>query len=125
MLRVDSYPIVARTAFPFTLVGVLLLALLPERLLEILDMAFTSNHDKLNHAAAFAVLAALGSLGWPEQKARLVVFLLLIGAAIEILQGTQLIARDRDVFDWLADCAGMICGLVVAGLITRLVGALR
>ena len=124
-MRVDSYPTVARTAFPFALSGVLLLALLPGRLLEILGMAFTFNHDKLNHAAAFAVLAALGSLGWPERKAKLVVFLLLIGAAIEILQGTQLVARDRDVFDWLADCAGMVCGLVIAGWIKRLAGGLR
>jgi len=124
-LRLDSYTIFARAAFSFTVAGVLGLALLPERLLDILGMAFTSNHDKLNHAAAFAALAAVGSFGWPRQKAKLVAFLLATGAAIEVLQGTQLIARDRDAFDWLADGIGMLCGLVVAGSITRLADALR
>lgn len=120
MLRAGSYPAVAKTAFPFTLAGVLLLALLPGRILELLGMGFTFSHDKFNHAAAFAVLAALGSLGWPEQKAKLVAFLLFIGAAIEVLQGTQLVARDMDAFDWLADCVGVACGLLVAGWTRRL-----
>ncbi|WP_244441196.1 hypothetical protein [Mesorhizobium sp. STM 4661] len=87
-------------------------------------MAFTSDHDKLNHAAAFAVLTALGSLGWPEHKARLIVLLALTGAAIELLQGMQLIGRDMSMFDWFADCAGMACGLTVAGWTKRLAGGL-
>jgi hypothetical protein len=90
----------------------LLLALLPGRILEMLGFGFS--HDKLNHASAFAVLALFGYLGWPGQKVRLVVFLLTLGGAIEVLQGTQLVARDMDLFDWTADCAGITCGLIVA-----------
>ncbi|WP_244440054.1 hypothetical protein [Mesorhizobium metallidurans] len=87
-------------------------------------MAFTFDHDKLNHAAAFAVLAALGSLGWPEHKARLIVLLALTGAAIELLQGMQVTGRDMSIFDWFANCAGMACGLTFAGWTKRLVSGL-
>lgn len=107
-----------------TLTGVLLLALLPVRFLPDLGMAVTFHDDKLNHAIAFVVLAALGGLGWPEHKTRLIVLLALTGAAIEVLQGAQLIGRDLDVFDWVADCAGMACGLTIAGWTKRRVGGL-
>ncbi|MER8831075.1 hypothetical protein NKH73_31840 [Mesorhizobium sp. M0938] len=99
-----------------------MLALLPVRLLPDLGMAV--HDDKLNHAAAFAVLAALGSLGWPEHKVRLIILLASIGAAIEILQGAQLIGRDLDALDWVADCAGMACGLTIASWTKRRVGGL-
>ncbi|RWC35184.1 MAG: hypothetical protein EOS70_11840 [Mesorhizobium sp.] len=114
----------ARIVFRVTLAGVLLLALLPVRLFPDLGMAVTFHDDKLNHAAAFAVLAALGSLGWPEHKTRLIVLLAFTGAAIEVLQGAQLIGRDLDVFDWVADCAGMAFGLTIAGWTKRRVGGL-
>ncbi|MGX8012887.1 VanZ family protein [Mesorhizobium sp. ORM8.1] len=125
MLPIDSYPVAARTIFPFTLALVLLLALLPGRILEMLGLGFTFSHDKLNHATAFTVLAVLGCLGWPEQRARLVVFLFVLGAAIEVLQGTQLVARDMDLFDWIADCAGVTCGLVIATWTKRIADRLR
>lgn len=114
----------ARIIFLVTLGFVLLLALSPARFLQEFGMAFTFDHDKLNHATAFAVLAALGSLGWPEHKARLIIPLALTGAAIELLQGMQLIGRDMSIFDWFADCAGVACGLTVAGWTKRLVGGL-
>lgn len=106
------YSVAERVAFLVTLIAVLVLALLPvPRLKEFgIDVGF--HYDKLNHASAFAVLTFLGGLGWPDRKTRLIVFLALVGAAIEVLQGTALIARDLDVFDWVADCVGMACGLV-------------
>ncbi|MER8549986.1 MULTISPECIES: hypothetical protein [unclassified Mesorhizobium] len=124
MSRLDSYQIVARFAFTAAFAGVLLFALLPEQVLRGLGLAFTSDHDKLNHAAAFVVLAALGSLGWPERKAKLIVLLVLTGAAIEGLQAVRLIGRDPDLFDWVADCAGIACGLMVASWTRRLAGGL-
>ncbi|MER8440811.1 hypothetical protein NKH36_32300 [Mesorhizobium sp. M1312] len=114
----------ARTAFLVTLAGVLLLALSPAWLLQNFGLGFTSHDDKLNHAAAFAVLAAIGSFGWPEHRARLIIFLALTGAAIEILQGMQMIGRDMDLFDWFADCAGMAYGLTIASWAKRLVSGL-
>ncbi|MER9236479.1 hypothetical protein NKI56_31420 [Mesorhizobium sp. M0622] len=124
LLRLDSYQTVARIAFPVAFAGVLLFALLPERVLQGLGLAFTFDHDKLNHAAAFVVLAALGSLGWPEHKAKLIGLLVLTGAVIEGLQAAQLIGRDPDLFDWVADCAGMACGLIIAGCTRRVAGGL-
>lgn len=43
-------------------------------------------------------------------------------AAIEVLQGAQLIGRDLDVFDWDADCAGIAFRLTIAGWTKRRVG---
>lgn len=110
----ESYSAAGRIAFVVTLIVVLVLALLPVPRLEEFGIDVGFHYDKLNHASAFAVLTFLGSLGWPERKARLIVFLALIGAAIEILQGTTLIERDLDVFDWVADCVGMAFGLAAA-----------
>ncbi|TPI09036.1 hypothetical protein FJW06_27695 [Mesorhizobium sp. B4-1-3] len=115
----------ARTAFPFALVGIVSLALLPGGILEMLGMGFTFSHDKLNHAAAFAALAFLGGFGWPQQKLRLIVFVLFVGAAIEVLQATPLVARDMDVFDWIADLAGAIFGLAIAAGTNRIAGGAR
>jgi len=115
-----SCSVVLRTAFVVTFVAVLILALLPEPWLEQFGIDVGFSDDKLNHASAFAVLAALGSLGWPKRKLWLVIFLAAVGAAIEVLQGTSEIARDFDVFDWVADCIGIAFGLVVAGCATWL-----
>jgi hypothetical protein len=113
LLRAGSYPIAARVAFLAALSGVLLLGLLPEWLLQ--DLSATFTHDgKLIHAAAFTVLATLAILGWTEHKAKLIVLLAFMGVAFEVVQGAQLIGRGPDVFDWIADCAGMACGITIA-----------
>jgi len=120
LLQVSFYQSVARAAFLPTLAVVLLLALLPDHLLHALGLAFTSHHDKLNHAAAFATLSALGSLGWPRQVVRLAILLALTGAGIEILQGIT--GRDMSVFDWFADCAGMAYGLRTISWVKEMLG---
>lgn len=125
LLATETYSLAARTAFPFALLGIVSLALLPGGILEMLGMGFTSSHDKLNHAAAFAALALLGGFGWPRQKLKLIVFVLFIGAAIEVLQSTPLVARDMDVLDWIADLAGAICGLTIAAWANRISGGAR
>jgi hypothetical protein len=120
LLQLTTYQSVARAAFLPTLAVVLLLALLPDQLLRALGFAFPSHHDKLNHAAAFATLSALGSLGWPQQVVRLAVLLALMGAAIEILQGIT--GRDMSVFDWFADCVGMAYGLRTMNWVKEILG---
>ncbi|HET8534001.1 MAG TPA: hypothetical protein VFL74_00465 [Sphingomicrobium sp.] len=68
--------------------------------------------DKVLHVIAFATLGMLGSVAYPRLTAlRLVAGLSLFGALIEILQGTALIHRDRDVLDWVADT--IACSLVI------------
>jgi hypothetical protein len=114
-----SYSIAERIAFVITFIAVVVLALLPAARLQEFDIDIGFHSDKLNHAAAFAVLTFLGSLGWPDSKSRLVVFLAVVGAAIEVLQGLSLIARDVDVLDWIADCVGIAFGLFLVFCLSR------
>lgn len=104
-----------RLAFSATLMAVLLLTLLPtppafERLAN----------DKIEHLLAFFGLALLGGFGWPQARGSIIVGLLIIGGLIEILQGTQLIHRDMDFSDWIADAAGVLLGMVCVTAILRL-----
>ncbi|RWM18189.1 MAG: hypothetical protein EOR73_18805 [Mesorhizobium sp.] len=55
-------------------------------------------------------------------SALLILRLAFYRAAIEVLQGAQLIGRDLDVFDWDADCAGIAFRLTIAGWTKRRVG---
>ncbi|ODA94197.1 hypothetical protein BFX40_15845 [Mesorhizobium sp. SEMIA 3007] len=110
----NFYSVAISTAFIVTLVAVLALALLPVPELQEFGFDIGFENDRVNHASAFATLAALGALGWPRRIVTLVIFLALVGAAIEVLQGTTLIDRDLDMFDWVADCIGIAGGLVVA-----------
>jgi hypothetical protein len=88
-------------------------------------IAITLGLDKLNHAAAFAVLATIGYFAWPDQRAKLTVLLVLTAAAIEVLQGLQTIERYRDAWDWVAGCVGMAFGLQIANWTRNFAGALR
>lgn len=90
-----------------------------------LGIAITLGHDKLNHVAAFAVLAVIGFFAWPDHRAKLTVLLVLTAAAIEVLQGLQPIGRYRDAWDWAAGCVGMACGLQIANWTRNFTGALR
>ena len=71
--------------------------------------------DKLLHMIAFATLGLLGNSAYARVGAlRLIAGLSVFGGLIEILQGTALIHRDRDVLDWVADT--IACGAVIVGL---------
>ncbi|MER8680426.1 hypothetical protein [Mesorhizobium sp. M1405] len=115
------HSIAEKAAFFVTLFAVLVLALLPVFRLKEPGFGIGFHYDKLNHGVAFAALMLVGSLGWPERKMSLIVFLALVGAAIEILQGTTLIGRDLDGFDWAADCFGIGCALAAIGCANSLV----
>ncbi|MER8370151.1 hypothetical protein [Mesorhizobium sp. M1378] len=112
---------IAEKIFFATLIAVLVLALLPVLRLKELGFDIGFHYDKLNHGVAFAALMLIGSLSWPERKISLMVFLALVGAAIEILQGTTLIGRDLDGLDWAADCVGIGCALVAIGAANSLI----
>jgi hypothetical protein len=71
--------------------------------------------DKIQHIAAFAVLAVLGTLAYPRITAtRLIIGLSLFGAAIEVLQAIPMLHRDSDPLDWLADT--IACAIVLLAL---------
>ena len=60
--------------------------------------------DKVEHIIAFAVLAALANLGFPESTKRTIVERLsFLGAAIEVVQSIPALNRDCEPLDWLAD----------------------
>ena len=69
-------------------------------------------NDKIQHMAAFATLAALGTWSYAETAlAQLLIRLSLFGAAIELFQAIPALHRDSDVRDWIADT--FACGLVL------------
>lgn len=67
-----------------------------------------SGADKLQHFAAFYGLALLGLIAHPRRSVFvLAIGLALFGGLIEILQGLPIVARDRDLADWVADILGV------------------
>lgn len=60
--------------------------------------------DKIQHIAAFATLGLLGMWAYPLVKPlKLLVWLSLFGALIEVVQAIPVLHRDSDPLDWLAD----------------------
>lgn len=69
--------------------------------------------DKINHAAAFAVLAFSARLAWPRGSAAAVwVALLAYGGFIEVVQ-TFIPGRSGEWADLAADAAGIAIGLLL------------
>lgn len=79
------------------------------------------NVDKVQHMAAFAVLAGLARFGFPDASQwRIVERLSFLGAAIEVFQSIPALHRDCDVWDWAADTlAAAVVVVVLTWLIAR------
>lgn len=78
--------------------------------------------DKLVHAALFTALAFTSrwaGIGRPVVAGALVLY----AAVSEVLQGTDLVGRDASVGDWLADVVGVLLGLALWRLATRVAPA--
>jgi hypothetical protein len=77
-------------------------------------------NDKVQHMAAFFVLAGVAQLGWPQlSRLRLIVVLSLYGAAIEVLQALPRIHRDSDWHDWAADTVAVLIAIPVGTFVLR------
>lgn len=77
--------------------------------------------DKVQHMLAFAVLTALGKIGWARISwLRLAIGLSLFGVAIEVIQAVPSLHRDSDWRDWVADTIAIALTLAVVGLAGRL-----
>jgi VanZ family protein len=73
--------------------------------------------DKFEHMLAFAVIAFLAAIAYPNARlARIVERLSFLGALIEITQSIPALHRDCDIFDWLADTAAVIVVLTIVAL---------
>jgi low temperature requirement protein LtrA len=71
-------------------------------------------NDKVQHIAAFATLALIGSFAYPATALLpLFVRLSLFGAAIEVVQAIPALHRDSDVLDWLADTVAVSVVLLI------------
>ena len=69
--------------------------------------------DKIQHMAAFATLAALGTFAYPRLSPwRLAACLCAFGAMIEVVQLIPVLHRDAEVADWMADTAAIAVVLV-------------
>jgi VanZ family protein len=75
------------------------------------------NSDKNGHVLAFVTLAFLARLGWSRRGAlRIALALILFGIFIELSQATPLVHRDADVWDVVADTAGVAMGLLLGAV---------
>src|SRR4029079_8436962 len=93
----------ARTAFWVTAAFSFVMAVLPHPP----DVPGHLN-DKIKHIIAFVTLAALASFAYPwTALARLLVYLSLFGAFIEVVQAIPVLHRDSDIKDWVADTAAV------------------
>jgi hypothetical protein len=71
--------------------------------------------DKVQHMAAFATLALLGSWAFSRTTLiRLLAWLSLFGAAIEIVQAIPWLHRDSEALDWVADTVAAGAILLIA-----------
>lgn len=70
--------------------------------------------DKANHALAFLVLTVLTGLGWPRlSRLWLTGLMLIAGGLVELVQGLEVIGRDADLLDVVADGVGILAGLAI------------
>jgi VanZ family protein len=106
----------ARVACGLGTITIVVLSLLPATDLPDLGLS-----DKLEHAAAYGLVAALGALGWAgHARARVVLSASLVGLgiALELLQ-SFVPGRTTDPVDALANLAGTLLGVGVVAAMTR------
>lgn len=68
--------------------------------------------DKAEHFMAFYALTGLAVAAFPRRNLFVVSTLLsAFGALIEFVQGLDIVHRDRDFWDWVADTIAIIAAL--------------
>lgn len=81
-----------------------------------------ASSDKTEHMIAFLTLSVLARLAFPRTAAVWTGLCLAgFGALIEMTQLIPSFHRDGNWADWLADCAAIVVGLIVAATILRIV----
>lgn len=68
--------------------------------------------DKARHILTFATLAFTGSLAFPNQLKIVYTGLIFYGAAIELIQKKFTVSHIGDINDLLADCKGIVIGII-------------
>ena len=83
----------------------------------------TGMWDKLEHAAAYAILCVIGVVSYPRKRARLAlpIGLVLCGAALELLQ-SFVPGREASIADVIANAVGVVIGFAATTLTRRATG---
>jgi hypothetical protein len=76
--------------------------------------------DKVQHMLAFAVLAGLAALAWPQRLLLVGLGLFAFGGLIELLQMIPSLHRDGQTLDWIADAAATATVLALAAILNRI-----
>ncbi len=74
--------------------------------------------DKWLHLIAYLGLGLLGFLAWPKHSLTVCMVLLAHGALVEVAQ-SMTTHRMGDIWDWLADAAGVLLALLIYRHILR------
>jgi VanZ family protein len=113
---------VAQLVFVLGLMLLLVLCLTPADQMPEIGGAF----DKLEHGAAFLMLALCGRIAFPSRRALWLLLggLALLGAAIELTQMT-IPGRDAQFMDEVADIVGAVLGVGLGEMLRRPLGRLR
>jgi VanZ family protein len=108
---------------------ILILCGIPGRDIPHISLLEFLSFDKFVHAGIFYVLILLTIRGFLlqtsfkklQQSAKSIALVLCIiyGGSLEIMQGTLLVGRTADVFDFLADSLGCILGLLTYNWVER------
>lgn len=76
--------------------------------------------DKVQHILAFATLAVLGAFAYPKASLlRIWLWLLALGAAIELAQAIPILHRDSELADLLADGAAALVAILGVAWLRR------
>ena len=74
--------------------------------------------DKIEHAAAFAVLGLLAAFGWRGLPLWFIALgLVAHGTLIELIQGSPILQRTASVADLVADAVGIALGFGLVALL--------
>jgi VanZ family protein len=112
----ERLPLSVRLGLYGVAVAVLLyLCLAPSKALPSSNLS-----DKWEHAIAWAVLAGVGLVLFPDRPAAIVIFALGFGGLVEVLQAALPFGRDGDWKDWVADGVGVAAAVLAYAAIRRL-----
>ena len=102
--------LIYRTLAILSCVGVVAAALLPDNDGQI----HMTDIDKVDHIIAFGTLSVLAVLALPKTSSLWIgAALVMLGGAIELIQGLPIVHRDCSVWDWLADTVAIALGLAL------------
>ena len=106
----------SRFAFWGALTFSVVMALLPKPP----EMPTDQLGDKFNHILAFATLAGLAALAFPDApRLRVIERLSFLGAMIEVAQSIPALHRDCDMRDWVADTVAVVVVTGIAAMIVH------